>query len=534
MARLSRRIALVAGCALGFAGLASAQGRGGASWNTAGNDAQRTSFVATDPNISVPNLQKPGFQYLWKVKANNDARQDQSLSQALTVASYIGYRGFRSYAFVGGSSNNAIALDSDLGRIEWARHFDVPNPPAGTAACPGGMTAGVTRPTTLGISAVAAAPVAAAAGRGAVAAVGQPNQGAVQIAAVAAGGGRGGRGGSGGGGRGPAAFGANDLFAVSSDGMLHVMYMSNGADAMAPIRFLPANANASGIIYTERDIVVGTKNNCGGVANGVYAIDMIGPDKTVSVWKSNGGSVVGTAFSPDGTVFATTADGDYSPAAFSDSVVALNGKGLAMKNYFTPSKSDFTTSPVVFTWQGKELVAAGNKDGHVYLLDAASLGGADHKTPLAQSTSLGNILSGDISTFEADGTRWILAPVSGALNSATRYAGNNGAVTNGAIVAFKVVNQGGKPSLQAAWSSRDLTVPQTPAIVNGVVFAVSGGDAQHAAVLYALDGSTGKDLWNSGTTMTSFTRSGVSGSASQLYVSTHDSTIYTFGFPLEK
>src|ERR1035437_6821020 len=146
MARLSRRITLGAGCVLVFAGLVSAQGRGGASWNTAGNDAQRTSWMATDPSISVANMQKPGFKFLWKVKASNEARQGNSLSQAMTVASYIGYRGFRSYAFFGGASNNAIALDSDLAHIEWARHFDVPNPPAGTAACPGGMTAGVSRP----------------------------------------------------------------------------------------------------------------------------------------------------------------------------------------------------------------------------------------------------------------------------------------------------------------------------------------------------------------------------------------------------
>jgi outer membrane protein assembly factor BamB len=77
-------------------------------------------------------------------------------------------------------------------------------------------------------------------------------------------------------------------------------------------------------------------------------------------------------------------------------------------------------------------------------------------------------------------------------------------------------------------------MPQTPTIVNGVVFAVSGGDAQHPAVVYALDGSTGKDIWNSGTTVTSYTRTGIAGGSSQMYLATHDSTVYTFGFPLVK
>jgi outer membrane protein assembly factor BamB len=179
-------------------------------------------------------------------------------------------------------------------------------------------------------------------------------------------------------------------------------------------------------------------------------------------------------------------------------------------------------------------VAVANKDGKIYLLDAKSLGGADHKTPLAVSTAVGNVITGDLSTFEAGGSRWILAPVAGGVNSATHFAAMNGSVTNGAVAAFKVVDQSGKPSLQPAWLSRDLTNPLTSLIVNGVVFATSGGNAQHPAVLYALDGSSGKELWNSGNTITSYSRTPVSGEASQMYLSTADSTIYTFGFELVK
>ena len=254
----------------------------------------------------------------------------------------------------------------------------------------------------------------------------------------------------------------------------------------------------------------------------------------VSTWKTNGGSVLGTAFGPDGTVFASTGDGDYSPTSYSNSVVALDPKGLAMKDFFSPSKSEFTSTPVVFGFGSKTLVAAANKDGHIYLLDTASLGGADHKTPLAQSTVVGNVTTGDLATYEEGGARWILAPIAGSVNAATRFTSMNGNATNGAIAAFKVVDQGGKPTLQPGWVSRDMTVPQTPTIVNGVVFAVSGGDAQHPAVLYALDGASGKDLWNSGTTMTSYARAGISGGASQLYLGTNDSTIYAFGFELVK
>jgi len=103
-------------------------------------------------------------------------------------------------------------------------------------------------------------------------------------------------------------------------------------------------------------------------------------------------------------------------------------------------------------------------------------------------------------------------------------------------------------SVRIPGSREDLTGPLTPTIINGVVFATSSGQlpsdskltaAQRAmrsgrAVLYALDGTTGKELWNSGATMTSWATSGaLSGGMSQIYVTTYDGTIYTFGFPME-
>ena len=53
------------------------------------------------------------------------------------------------------------------------------------------------------------------------------------------------------------------------------------------------------------------------------------------------------------------------------------------------------------------------------------------------------------------------------------------------------------------------------------------------AVLYALDAATGKDLWSSGTTMTSFARAGLSAGGGQVYVVTFDNTLYAFGIPME-
>src|SRR5947208_8458541 len=135
-------------CALLYVTGAFGQGRGGGDWTTSGNDAQRSGWVRNDPKISKAGMEKPGFAFLWKQKVNNDARQLNSLTQAVMLDRYIGYRGFRALGYVGGSSDNIVAMDTDLGRIEWKKRLEGAPPPANpTLACPGGMTTALTRPT---------------------------------------------------------------------------------------------------------------------------------------------------------------------------------------------------------------------------------------------------------------------------------------------------------------------------------------------------------------------------------------------------
>jgi outer membrane protein assembly factor BamB len=52
-------------------------------------------------------------------------------------------------------------------------------------------------------------------------------------------------------------------------------------------------------------------------------------------------------------------------------------------------------------------------------------------------------------------------------------------------------------------------------------------------VLYALDATTGKTMWSSGRTITSFARSGLAAGAGQVYLVTFDNTLYAFGIPME-
>ena len=100
-----------------------------------------------------------------------------------------------------------------------------------------------------------------------------------------------------------------------------------------------------------------------------------------------------------------------------------------------------------------------------------------------------------------------------------------------------------------AETGRDRVVaPLAPMVVNGVVFAASSGEFRtddpavsaktraeksSAAVLYALDAATGRELWSSGGTIESVARVGLAGGGGQVYVVTHDNTLYAFGIPLE-
>ena len=100
-----------------------------------------------------------------------------------------------------------------------------------------------------------------------------------------------------------------------------------------------------------------------------------------------------------------------------------------------------------------------------------------------------------------------------------------------------MVESGGSPSLERGWTAQNLASPETPIVVNGVVFALATGRPATAAgrgapaVLYAYEGTTGKALWNSKATMTTFASPGSFWSAmSQVYVGTNDGTLHAFGF----
>ncbi len=55
--------------------------------------------------------------------------------------------------------------------------------------------------------------------------------------------------------------------------MVHALNVQDGSDLAAPVPFLPANANVAGLMLFDRVLYAATTNNCGGAANGLWAID---------------------------------------------------------------------------------------------------------------------------------------------------------------------------------------------------------------------------------------------------------------------
>ena len=487
-------------------------GRGGAEWMTNGSDSQRSHSIPTDPRITIEQMQKPGFEVLWKRKLSSDAVQMNSLTPAILMDRYIGYRGFRSFAFVAGSSNTIWGVDTDLNRVEWEMMLSAKGSPD-SASCPGGLTSPVARATA------ADYPVpntfGGLGGRGGPARsdVGPSGEGAVSIAAAlnatanpipppmprAPG-------------RRPPAV----IYALSSDGMFHVMYISNGVEPDPPIPFIPAGANAEGLVVID-GIAYASTHNCNGAPAGVWSLDL--SSKQMTSWKPPSGDIAGTAgpaVGPDGTIYvATTAGG----------LVALDPKTLARKATYSIGGVAFRTSAMVFPYRQKNLVAAAAKDGTIHVVDTSAMTEAFLKT----APSSVNFEPGALSTWQSvGGTRWLLAAV------------------NNSIKAWRVIDRNGAAAIEDGWT-REMASPLTPITINGVVFALASGenrdpkltDAERLqksspAVLYALDGATGRVLWDSGKTITSFVHSGgLSGGASQVYLGTYDGTLYAFGYPIE-
>ena len=459
-------------------------------WVTSRADAQRTSWIRSDAFISADSMQKPGFNLRWKATLG-DSTSPASLLAEGVVFGNLGF-GSKPVSFITSRANRLFAVDDDTGAVFWERQFN--GEFVRTNVCPGGITSAATRPATL-------APVVPSwrglPERGPYSsAVSAPGEGVLPYLRERPGSPRAAS-------LPPSAPPAPPLpqvvYVLSSDGELHTLGLYSGKDVARPLPFLSPNARSSDLIAIDNVVYTTTTSGCGGVADGVWSIDLASDTHAVKTWKSDAGSVVGrVSFGANGTLLVGS----------SNELVALDPKELTVRNRFTLTGSTFVTSPVVFTIGEREVLAAAAQDGSVLILDAASL------AVLGRSAAGSHDPRG-LSTWEDHaGTRWLLTST----------------LTN--VSAMTTTFVGGALKLDAGWTSQSIGEPLPPIIVNGVAFVMSSNGPP---VLYALDASTGRELWTSGRIITSpARRPAMWAGIGQVHVATSDNTVYAFGFAMER
>jgi competence ComEA-like helix-hairpin-helix protein len=468
------------------------------NWPSVNGGPQREGWARPEAMLSPSTISAVDLIYTRKLE--NQTRGTYALTPPLVLGNLISYRGFKEMLFLGGASDIVYSIDAVLNRILWSTKLSLVGGGAASATsagCPGGLMGIVMTGTSA--SGFGAAP--------GIRRPGAPPPGASPPSAAP---------------RSPlvvglaGGFGRNGLvLAVGSDGYVHPLYQSNGALFEKPLPFLPANSNVRSLNVYDFTLYAATREGCGG-PNAVYALDLAAPDKGVAKFALNA-NVLGSAgptVGNDGTVYVQAGD----------RLTAFSPKDLKEKDYFALTSPVSTgATPLVFQYEGKDLVVAG-AGSEWLLLDSSSLGGVDHRTPLMR-TRVDGTVGGALASWEdpESGTRWIYAPFRGPSDS------------GGGIHAFVVEERDGRPVLSPRWIAGDIVAPAAPVVANGLVFALSTGNAKSRARLHILDASTGKQLFTSREEGAgpANPETGLAVANGRVYFSTIDNTVYCFGIPTE-
>ena len=488
-------------------------------WSLTGGDPGQSGWQKDEQGLSPETI--ANFKFLWKIKLGLPGKGAQTFSEPLLAGRLINAEGFKDFVYW--SSNNTLyAVDSELGDLVWKKQYDA------------SKSSGPCSVSSLGVTMEPPVAINFNARRkpGTPATPRPPDPPAAKSTerkvGVAPGGGY---------------FGLKGIYVLTPDGMLHEQVMTTGADFAPPVKFLPApGGSASGINFVSKAIYASTQHDCGGVANGLWSIDFAPgtyPVASYATSKLHLLSPSGPALASDGTAFVVTGPGAGADDSHPSSVIAI-GKDMKVKDWFTPEggmAQYANVSPITFSYKEKQLVVAPGKDGSIALLDAASLGGSDHHTPLAQSDPLAksgekHSWDGFAAAQDKSGTAWIYASVSTGVASLPGISSS--AATHGAIVAFKVNDADGKLSLTPVWVSGDMINPAPPRIANGLVIALAGGDRKSHAVLHVLNAATGAELYSSKNEIPTWTAlSGLSIGDSHAFFTDHLNVLYSFGIGLE-
>jgi len=527
-------------------------------WPTWGHDQERSGWNRAETGLTKNNVSKLGV--LWSMKLSTPPTDIvlSTLSAPVGIAGVGTPQGPKNMLFLLGADDTLFALDAADGKILWQKTFPnaVPVKRAATWLCPNAANATPVIDRQKGV-----------------------------------------------------------IYFVTSDGNLRGLALGDGAERLTPTEFVAPYARDWSLNLIDNVVYTTSARGCGqlepdsqmasallpkgtGVQldpGAISAADVRDPEHPrVTHFYTSGGRPAGpwgrggVARTPKGIV-TQTADGPFDPSAgnFGHSVLELTPNATRLIDSFTPTNwkamnardLDFGSgSPIVFSFKGRMLIATAGKEGAIYLLDAANLGGADHSAPLLRlptgndvgsGTEPGQGLWGAMATYEsADGNRYLYLPMWGPpAKDLPAFKYGNGPTPNGSIMAFQLADDAGKLRLAPQWMSPNMTVPDSPVVANGVVYALQTGEqtlqnqlrpgqqlyerpppgtprptisAADAAkfratpvsnlILYAFDAETGKQLYTSKKTISDwvhFTEPVVA--FGKVFVVTHDAHVYAFG-----
>ena len=489
-------------------------------WPTFGHDPQRTGWARSERTLNTENV--ADLELKWKTRVDNTASLLGSVTAPIVGVDVPTERGVTDVVFVAGKEGGVFAIDAGTGDLLWQWEPVRYGLPAGarlqgSVYCPNGVNATPTLDSRTGI-----------------------------------------------------------LYTLAESGALFGLDMGSGKVRYGPVQFVAPFAKAWSLNLVGDTIHTTLAQGCGGALSGFYSVQvrdrhrpvirqmLLSNTITGGIW-GRGGPIAGE----NGRVYGSTADGPFDPRVgdYSNAVVAASLEDLELVDHFVPKNHwelfrldlDYgSASPVWFGWKDWNLLASGAKEGVLYLLDADSLGGMDHQTPLLEGIRLGNDprsltsygIWGGLSTWRDDeGRTWLYVPMYGEPSKeAPAFPITHGPAQDGSVMAFEVVEDkaNGRPTLRPAWISQNLKMPEPVALANGVAFVLANGENPNQrdsvkerqttntepAVLYALDARTGKELYSSGDSMGTWVHfSGIAVAEGRIYTVDYDSTVYCFGLP---
>lgn len=496
----------------------------GADWPTFAHDPQRSGWAVEETTLTPQNVSD--LLLKWKVQLKNEPLSLTDLTAPVVADHVKTSQGMKTLVYVGQCRGELAAIDSATGRIIWTRDLEIHVLPKDESMwlCPNNLNATPVIDKRTGT-----------------------------------------------------------IYTIAPDGRLWGLDLGNGGIKFGPAQFVPPFSKNWSLNLHDSTIYTSISQGCGGAPSGIYSMDVHDPRRPVVralVVAKNGGGIWGRGgpvIGLNGLIYGVTGDGKFAPSDgdYGSSFIAASLRDLKVIDYFAPINFQHVTdydldmaasSPIWFSSGNRNLLAGGGKEGVLYLLDADSLGQKDHHTPLFtiklandDNAFQGEGIWGAPATWREDaGGSWLYVPIYGpASANAPKFGATNGAAPHGCIMAFRVEIDSGtqEPTLQPAWISGDLDLPDPPAVANGVVFVLSTGENPmqttggkvifthqkiltnqqreadtHNAVLYALDARTGKTLYQSGKTMGAWTHfSGLAVADGQVYAVDHDSYLYCFG-----